>query len=208
MERSKSSGITAVQRRALTTNFRSHEEYNRRYCAGSAMVFSSVVQRTMLTALFWIQRPAHPTKVLANLPDALEWANSRVKALQRGERPEPTDGTSPHQALPATSSLPPTLAADETVRDVVVSRPGHRWILQFGEPGDRDQASKLADALAAAGYVPAVERVEEGAETRWVARLRYPTHGEAAMSRGPIEARGFAPTLLSEEKGVARPPTK
>lgn len=47
---------------------------------GAAFVFSSVLLRGMMTAIFWMYRPRWETRVFAELDEALTWAD---KLLQK-----------------------------------------------------------------------------------------------------------------------------
>ncbi len=66
------------QRRLLTKSMSKNKEFTEQYCACNAMVFDSPVIRGVLMAVFWIIKPAFPSKVFAEVEDAVKWAHSQI----------------------------------------------------------------------------------------------------------------------------------
>ena len=66
--------LNPVQRKKLVNMMERNKAFNEKHCAGCAMVFSSMLLKGILTAIFWIHKPPHPTKVFNVQEDAIEWA--------------------------------------------------------------------------------------------------------------------------------------
>ncbi len=76
-----SRGFTPKQRRLQADYIDSGIELSRRYLKAFAFVAASPVQRGMLTAVFWLIRPAWPHEVFRSMDEAKAWARSRVYAF-------------------------------------------------------------------------------------------------------------------------------
>ncbi len=70
--------LNPIQRKKLVNMMETNREFNKEHCAGCAMVFSSKILRGILTAIFWIHKPPHPTKVFTAQQEAINWAKSMV----------------------------------------------------------------------------------------------------------------------------------
>ena len=82
----ESSGLTPTQRQRISNSM---GDTDARVLAGypncgGALVFSSAFLRGMLTAILWIRKPKHETRVFANPQDAILWA--RVCVQQFADR--------------------------------------------------------------------------------------------------------------------------
>jgi hypothetical protein len=73
----RSSGLTPRQRKMITDRMNHTDAVAP--CVANALVFESAVLRGVLTALFWIRRPAYPCEVFRTLDDAIGWANARAR---------------------------------------------------------------------------------------------------------------------------------
>ena len=76
---SRTKKMNPVQRKKLVGVMEQNKEFNARYCACCAMVFSSAILRGVLTAIFWFHKPPHPTKVYTTRQDAIDWAKLMVQ---------------------------------------------------------------------------------------------------------------------------------
>ena len=63
--------ITPRQRAMLTESMERHD--NAALCKGTAMVFESRLLRGILTAVFWLRKPAYPTRVFTTTAEAWDW---------------------------------------------------------------------------------------------------------------------------------------
>lgn len=71
----KTEAVSPTQRKMLTDSMEKLDgESAPDRCAGVALVFSSQVLRGVLTAIFWVRRPACPCSVFTDRGDALVWA--------------------------------------------------------------------------------------------------------------------------------------
>lgn len=79
-------GITPRQRRMLTERMNAaHEGVAKDRLTGTAMIFTSALLRSLLTAIFWLRKSDHPTVVLRNLDDALAWGKRTLANQEAGE---------------------------------------------------------------------------------------------------------------------------
>jgi len=76
----ESSGLTPRQRQAISNSMADTDARVLAGCpnCGGALVFSSAVLRGMLTAILWIKKPKHETRVFANAHEAVAWARTCV----------------------------------------------------------------------------------------------------------------------------------
>ena len=44
------------------------------------MVFTSPLLRGVLTAIFWVRKPAYPTGVMGTVEDGVAWSQSMLRA--------------------------------------------------------------------------------------------------------------------------------
>jgi len=51
------------------------------HCRCAAVVFSSALVRGMLTAMFWVWRPAYPTRFLPSVEEAMVWCQDSLAGL-------------------------------------------------------------------------------------------------------------------------------
>lgn len=75
-------GMNAKQRKMIAEHAAKRAEFSKRMCKGTAFVFESPVMRGILTAIFWLRPADVPTRVFADLGEAVQWAG----ALHTGER--------------------------------------------------------------------------------------------------------------------------
>jgi len=78
----QSHGLSPAQRQRLTRSMQAHEGHAAAGFpnCGVALVFSSALLRGMLTAMLWVYKPKHESRVFSDLTDAEAWAQSRVTA--------------------------------------------------------------------------------------------------------------------------------
>lgn len=74
--------ITPSQRQILTDSMASHSDAD--MCRGTAMVFESRLLRGILTAIFWVRRPAYPTRVFTSTLDAWAWMEELFPEEEEG----------------------------------------------------------------------------------------------------------------------------
>ena len=67
-----SAAITPKQRRLMSERMRTNPENGDRNVA-TAMIMSSSLMRGLLTALLWLNKPAYPLQVFADVPGALDF---------------------------------------------------------------------------------------------------------------------------------------
>ena len=70
----ENTGISPTQRQMLTDKMEADEVGESHAPVGCALVFRSALLRGMLTAIFWIRRPAHHVQVFGELERAVAWA--------------------------------------------------------------------------------------------------------------------------------------
>lgn len=66
--------LPASQRKILADWLQESEEATKSLVMGMAIVVSNPLVRGALTAVFWLRKPAVPTRLFATLPEALEHA--------------------------------------------------------------------------------------------------------------------------------------
>ncbi len=71
-----------AQRKLLTDYMKEQEQNRARVCAGTGLIFESVVMKMMLTAIFWVRHPPQEVRVFNTLIEATRWA-TQVMARQR-----------------------------------------------------------------------------------------------------------------------------
>lgn len=75
--------LSPRQREMITSGM----ERSEKLCRGTAMVFTSVVLRGFLTAIFWIKKPRYPTRVFNGLDEASAWAREITRAVVTAQSP-------------------------------------------------------------------------------------------------------------------------
>ena len=66
------------QRKMITDSMSKRNEYTKQFSACTALVFESAVMRGMLMAIFWIVKPAYPTKVFNSRKEAVAWCQTML----------------------------------------------------------------------------------------------------------------------------------
>jgi len=87
----QSHGLSPAQRQRLTRSMQAHEGHAAAGFpnCGVALVFSSALLRGMLTAMLWMYKPRHESRVFSDLAEAEAWAQSRVSGyLASSQQPE------------------------------------------------------------------------------------------------------------------------
>jgi len=79
----KAADMPAAQRKLLTDYMKKQEEITGRLCAGTGLIFESVLMKTILTAIFWVKQPPQEVRVFNGLKEAEVWA---VEAMARRRR--------------------------------------------------------------------------------------------------------------------------
>ena len=74
-----SRGFSAKQRRMQAQYVSEGLELSGMYLKGLAFIAPSELIRGMLTAIFWLQRPASPHRVFTTKEEAVAWARERVE---------------------------------------------------------------------------------------------------------------------------------
>ena len=75
---SKSEKLNSKQRKIMSEQMNSNREFTGKYCAGTALVFDSVLIAGMLTAVFWVFKPKYETKVFTKTHESIAWAKSQL----------------------------------------------------------------------------------------------------------------------------------
>lgn len=79
-----SAGLTPKQRQMLARRMNeTHSGIAAGRLAGTAMVFTSALMRSLLTAMFWLRKSNHPTAVFANPDEALAWGHRQLVAADK-----------------------------------------------------------------------------------------------------------------------------
>ena len=78
----KTKAITPKQRAMLTESMERHD--SAALCQGTAMVFDSRLLKAILSAIFWVRRPAYPTRVFTDVDEGCLWVQGRLRDV-----PEP-----------------------------------------------------------------------------------------------------------------------
>jgi hypothetical protein len=76
--------ISATQRKILADHMGQTRVFSSEFCAGVAMVYESMVMRSMMTAIFWMTSPPYPTRVCATIEEAKQWCRERL--AERAQR--------------------------------------------------------------------------------------------------------------------------
>ena len=76
---SQTKKLNPAQRRKLTNVMEQNREFNKEHCACCAMVFNSIFIKGILTAIFWVHKPPHPTKPFTEREDAIKWAKTMIR---------------------------------------------------------------------------------------------------------------------------------
>lgn len=131
--------ITPRQRSIMIGSMKRNEEMTQ--CRGCAMVFDSMLLRGILTAMFWVRKPAYPTRVFSKVVDSLDWVEALM--VRRG-RSSLSDHSSPHSS------------------DDSFAVWGEGWVLQSDATREPDQARTVVDALRGCGITARLERETRG----------------------------------------------
>jgi hypothetical protein len=75
---SKSEKLNSKQRKIMSEQMNSNKNFTGKYCAGTALVFDSILIAGMLTAVFWFFKPKYETKVFTKTPEAITWAKAQL----------------------------------------------------------------------------------------------------------------------------------
>jgi len=131
--------ITPRQRSIMIGSMKRNEEMTQ--CRGCAMVFDSMLLRGILTAMFWVRKPAYPTRVFSKVVEAFDWAEAlMVRSGRSSSSPSPSD--------------------DPSDGSVVVW--GEGWVLQSDATREPDQARTAVDVLRRCGIAARLERETRG----------------------------------------------
>lgn len=77
--------LTPTQRSMLASGMGA-DEASQKQCLGAALVFSSALLRGVLTAIFWLRKPAHEVRIFGSVIDASLWARELLATHQRGKK--------------------------------------------------------------------------------------------------------------------------
>lgn len=78
MDNRAASALSASQRKIIAEYNSTHEARTRARCRGVAFVMTSSFVRGIMTAVFWLKKPATETRVFEDYDDAMLWAEGRV----------------------------------------------------------------------------------------------------------------------------------
>jgi hypothetical protein len=65
--------MPATQRKLLADHMATTRPFSSRFCAGVAMVYDSMMMRGVMTAIFWLVAPTHPTLVCSTVHEGKTW---------------------------------------------------------------------------------------------------------------------------------------
>ena len=108
-------GLTPRQRKTITSAMEGMENSQGARCVAAAMVFDSALLRAMLTAFFWMRKPAYPVAVFPAVDEAKVW----LRELLSASAVEP-------QRVAAAGAAPATGAAPSSVEDRLLRLQGLR----------------------------------------------------------------------------------
>lgn len=78
MDNRAASALSASQRKIIADYNSTHEARARERCRGVAFVMTSSFVRGIMTAVFWLKKPATETRVFEDVDEAIAWAHSRI----------------------------------------------------------------------------------------------------------------------------------
>ncbi len=70
--------LSSNRRQMHTLSMKRNKALTQKYCACTAMVSESAVFRGVLMAIFWMFKPAYPTKVFKSVEEAISWAEQQL----------------------------------------------------------------------------------------------------------------------------------
>jgi hypothetical protein len=65
-------------RRAFADQDKRMAEFDRKFCAASALVVPNVFARGVVTAIFWLSPPVYPYKFFATVADGQQWVKQQL----------------------------------------------------------------------------------------------------------------------------------
>lgn len=75
-------GAVAEMRPSQRKLFAAHDQhgaaFDRKWCAGVALVMKSTIQRGIATAVYWISPPVYPYAFFPDFESGLKWAKSQL----------------------------------------------------------------------------------------------------------------------------------
>ncbi|MCP4198673.1 MAG: hypothetical protein GY762_16120 [Proteobacteria bacterium] len=75
---SQRTNMTKSQRKILIDGMNKYGKFTRQYRAGTAVVFSSAVIRSILMSVFWLFEPGYPTEIFKTTAEALDWCRNQL----------------------------------------------------------------------------------------------------------------------------------
>ncbi len=70
--------LDVVQRRMHSDFMKKRKKFAEKFCAATALVFESMVQRGVLIAILWAFKPSYPIKVFKSPDEAVDWAKKQL----------------------------------------------------------------------------------------------------------------------------------
>lgn len=189
--------MDAAKRRMINDYKARHEERTRKYCRGSAFVFTSSVVRGMLTAIWWLKPSQVPNKCFAEMGPAMDWARDQLEAdaqvvpapAQKPALQTPSSPVFDPVAARALSEAPSSTApgglAVSGMQPRFESAP---WELRFGEPMSHAMAQGLKSMLAAAGHDSQLRKVQAD---RWTVFASFDSRTDALRAQHSLRASGI-----------------
>ncbi len=74
----RSADMPPAQRKLLTDHMKKQEQVLGRLCAGTGLIFESVLMKALLTAIFWVKQPPQEVRVFNTLEEATLWATEAM----------------------------------------------------------------------------------------------------------------------------------
>jgi hypothetical protein len=78
MDLTQRTNMTKSQRKILIDGMNKYKEFTSHYSAGTAVVFSSAVIRSILMSIFWLFEPNYPTEICNTIEEALSWCQAQI----------------------------------------------------------------------------------------------------------------------------------
>ncbi|MCB9585208.1 MAG: hypothetical protein H6718_07410 [Polyangiaceae bacterium] len=69
---------TATQRRMLAEGEKRREPYASKFCAGIAIFAPSPIARGLVTAVYWLNPPTYPRRIVSSFDEGVEFARAQL----------------------------------------------------------------------------------------------------------------------------------
>ena len=141
----RTKAISPRQRAMLTESMERHD--SAALCQGTAMVFESRLLKAILSAIFWVRKPAYPTRVFTDLDEGCLWVQQCVADLP------PPDGWLLQGPATRQRDAAKAMARDLDSASVGETQAGHLqlYVCRLGPFSTREAAVERREDLGDAG---------------------------------------------------------